>query len=300
MTNRSQKALHRVRIETGRPFGDVVETGLELLGHEFSSWREEDRDVAHFDEYLAGRAAANRRAAFLRRRLREWSEGERWRVSVEALPPEDWRESWKRFFHARRVSSRIVVKPSWEKWDPAPDDRVIELDPGMSFGTGLHPTTRACLALLDDLALESPDRSFLDVGCGSGILAIAAAKLGYAPVAAFDYDAEAVRIARENAARNGVGDRVRIEVADITRLGARRKYGVVAANLLADLLIRHADRVSALVRQGSSGRLIVAGILSTQYPSVRAAYAAWGLAEVRAVTEDVWTSGLLKWRGRAR
>ncbi len=294
MAKPSSDALHRIRIETDRRLGDVVEAGLERLGLDFAAWREEERDRTSFDLYLPDRPAATRRAAALRRQLRAWAEGEPWRVSVAALPNEDWRESWKRFFHAKRVSARIVVKPSWEPWAATAEDRIVELDPGMSFGTGLHPTTRACLILLDDLAREAPGRSFLDVGCGSGILAIAAAKLGYAPVAALDCDADAVRIARENVARNGVANRVAVRIADVSKPEGVGVHDVVAANLLADLLVSQAGRVCARVRRGARGRLIVAGILNAQYAAVRAAYEARGFVEVRAIEEDGWTSGLFR------
>ena len=202
------------------------------------------------------------------------------------LPAADWAEAWKRFFHVEHVSPRVVIRPSWEAYAAAPGEATITLDPGMSFGTGKHPTTRACLMFLDELAAGDLSRPVLDMGCGSGILAIAARKLGFAHVRGFDYDPDAVAVARENAALNGVA--IPFEARD---LAANLDQGaVVLANILGPVLIAHAAEVACAVLPG--GALVASGILETLYPEVRAAFEAQGLRETRARTIGEWRTGL--------
>ena len=203
-----------------------------------------------------------------------------------SLAAEDWAEAWKRFFHVERISERVVIRPSWEAYAPAAGEVVITLDPGMSFGTGRHPTTRACLQFLDELAVGDLERPVLDMGCGSGILSIVARKLGFTHVRGFDYDADAVEVARENAALNGV------EVPYETRdLAANLDQGaVVLANILGPVLIEYAAEVACAVLPG--GRLVASGILEALYPQVRAAFEAQGLQEVRSLLIGEWQSGL--------
>ncbi len=207
--------------------------------------------------------------------------------SVELLPEQDWAESWKRFFRVQRVSERIVIRPSWEPYEPQPGDCVVDLDPGMSFGTGNHATTQACLRFLDELAAADASRSVLDMGCGSGILAIAARKLGFVDVAGFDNDPEAVAIARENAADNCAG--VVLEVCDLAQ--NTRSADVVVANILAPVLIEYAAIIAAAVRPGGQGALLLSGILDTQYAAVRVAFEAQGFDEERSLLIGEWRSG---------
>lgn len=200
----AQECAFLVRIRTNRTFGAIVETGLRQSGLAPVSWMLADRDVAVVDVYAAGEREGRALLSRVRSLVSSWAEGERWTIALRRLAREDWAESWKRFFKVEWVSKRIVVKPPWKRVAPRPGRVVVEIEPGMSFGTGQHATTRSCLRLLDELAGKNPG-SLLDVGCGSGILAIAGAKLGFDPVLAVDNDPMAVRIARENARRNGVG-----------------------------------------------------------------------------------------------
>ena len=206
-------------------------------------------------------------------------------IEVAQIPDEDWKLSYRRHFKTERIGRRIVVHPPWE---PMPADGVvITLDPGLAFGTGKHETTRACLEFIDELSDERG--SFLDMGCGSGILSIAAAKLGFSPVCGFDVDQEAVDASIENAAKNGVA-------VDYFRygLGARirrdlPKADLVAANILGPLLIRFAAEIVPCVGK----RLIISGILTELYPEVLKTYEAHGLKEVARKTFGEWTTGLL-------
>lgn len=204
------------------------------------------------------------------------------------IPDEDWKLSYRKHFKTEVISPRLVVRPPWETVSPAPGQKVLTLDPGIAFGTGQHPTTRACLDAIDALAAENVDRTFLDVGCGSGILSIAAALEGFRDVRGFDNDPDAVRNANENAEANGLG--ALFSDGDLSVPGTAAPADVVAANVLAPVLVRFAREVGALVNPG--GRLILSGILDEQYEEVRAAYAALGFAEVSNRLIGEWRTGL--------
>ena len=187
------------------------------------------------------------------------------------IPDEDWKLSYRKHFKVEVISPRLVVRPPWEAVTPAPGQKVLTLDPGIAFGTGQHP-----------------DRTFLDVGCGSGILSIAAALEGFRDVRGFDNDPDAVRNANENAEANGLG--ALFSDGDLSVPGTAAPADVVAANVLAPVLVRFAREVGALVNPG--GRLILSGILDEQYEEVRAAYAALGFAEVSNRLIGEWRTGL--------
>lgn len=240
------------------------------------------------------------------------------------IPDEDWKLSYRRHFKTEHVSPRIYTHPPWEPMPDAKDGEIVlTLDPGMAFGTGKHETTKACLQYIDEIAssavqhsaLDTP-RSFLDMGCGSGILSIAAAKFGFAPVAGFDIDEEAVQASKENAEINGVSVNYRafalgqgavtldesIEAAkgiypDLALQGKQndpaaapfQPADVVVANILGPLLIAFADEIAGY----SKKTLIVSGILAELYPEVLAAFTARGFREISNKTIGEWTTGLL-------
>lgn len=227
------------------------------------------------------------------------------KVQVTRVKREDWAESWKRHFKplvikptqpaARRTSSRpyssLLIKPSWSRKRPAKRQALIVLDPGLSFGTGQHPTTSFCLLQIVQCLKSVTSQSFLDIGTGSGILAIAAAKLGYTPVEAFDFDPEAVRVARENAQKNHVAQRIRLTRGDITRLPLQpaRQFDLVCANLISTLLIAERKRIINRIKPG--GTLVLAGILAKEFAEVERAFADVKLKLRSSKTENEWRSG---------
>lgn len=215
-------------------------------------------------------------------------------ISLRLLPARDWSESWKRHFRPIDLGPRLLVRPSWSRRRPRRGQALIEIDPGLSFGTGQHATTRFCLEEL--VAHHRPDtrQSLLDAGTGSGILAIAAARLGYGPVEGFDFDPDCVRTAEENCRINRLGSAVKVHQADLTRLPARTRdrFDVVCANLIDDLLVEHRHRLAVRVRPG--GILILAGILNTQFDRVRRAYLSLRFEQTRKETNGEWTSGTLR------
>ncbi|MBP7637892.1 MAG: 50S ribosomal protein L11 methyltransferase [Kiritimatiellae bacterium] len=208
--------------------------------------------------------------------------------AVTAVTQADWAESWKRFFHVEKISDRVVVRPSWEPYTAQPGERVITLDPGLSFGTGKHATTQACLRFLDRLAAEDVRRSVLDMGCGSGILAIGARLLGFADVRGFDNDPDCMRVSEENAALNGVS--IPFALDDLSH--AHVPADIVVANILAPVLIQFAPQVAASLAAGPRARLVVSGILDEQYAAVRAAYEVQGLRQLDTLLIENWRSGL--------
>jgi ribosomal protein L11 methyltransferase len=190
---------------------------------------------------------------------------------VAEVPDEDWGEGWKKDFAPLDVG-RVRVRPSWIAAAPPPGAVEVVLDPGMAFGTGSHPTTSLCLAALSDLLAARPGASVLDVGTGSGLLAIAARKLGAGRVAANDNDPVAVRVALENAAANGVA----LDVVAAPLDAIPGTFDLVLANILANTLVELAPEIAAKLAPG--GVVLLSGILAPQEDEVRRAYVAAGLA----------------------
>jgi ribosomal protein L11 methyltransferase len=215
-------------------------------------------------------------------------------ILIQRVRREDWSESWKKYFKTIEIGSALLIKPSWSKQKPRKGQAVVVLDPGLSFGTGQHATTSFCLKQIvraRNRAAAKKTLSFLDIGSGSGILSIAAAKLGYAPVAGFDFDPVAVRVAQKNCRSNRVQQRVEITRKDLTRLplGTRQRCDVICANLISTLLLSERERI--LNRLAPGGLLVLAGILATEFAEVQEAYEAAGLRMVQTATEREWQSG---------
>jgi ribosomal protein L11 methyltransferase len=201
----------------------------------------------------------------------------------------DWAESWKEHFHVVRVGQRFVVKPSWRDYNPADGDILIEIDPGLAFGSGLHPTTQLCLTIFEELPWRG--QSLFDVGTGSGILSIAAAKLGAGPVRAVDVDPVAVDIARENFERNGLAGQIEIAVGSAQAAGGRR-WDIVIANILAHILIDIMPDLATAIAPG--GQLILSGMIAEQEAEVTSAAVAQGLDIIdRRIVED-WVALVAK------
>jgi ribosomal protein L11 methyltransferase len=201
----------------------------------------------------------------------------------------DWANAWKAHFPVLRVGRRIVIRPTWRRHRRRPDDVVIALDPGMAFGTGLHPTTRLCLAALESLADRgrvAAGTRVLDVGCGSGILSIAAARLGAGRVLALDIDPIAVEATRDNARRNGLARRIRAQAGSSP--SGEGPFGLVLGNLIASVLIALADGLVEDLEPG--GTLLASGIFENREAEVTAAFAARGLEIDQRWTEGDWVA----------
>lgn len=205
---------------------------------------------------------------------------------------QDWAHAWKHHFHPIRIGRQLIVKPSWRRVAKRPNQKVIVLDPGLAFGTGHHPTTAFCLEEIVRFRPQSSQAaSFLDVGTGSGILAIAAAKLGYTPVRAFDIGADSVAIAKANARRNRVDHKIHLKCASLESwpIRSRKGYDLVCANLVSDLLCAQGRRLLGQVAKG--GRLVLAGILDRQFAGVRRSFEKLGMGMESTKVVGEWRCG---------
>lgn len=218
------------------------------------------------------------------------------RIQVRQIRREDWAESWKRHFKPLEVGHNLLIKPSWSRRNARRNQALVVLDPGLSFGTGQHPTTLFCLEQLVQHRRKDKSQALLDIGTGSGILAISAAAVGYSPVKAFDFDPVAVRISKANALANRRAARVQIACLDINRLPLRsgERFDVICANLTVDLLVMQRRRI--LNRLAPQGVLVLAGILRTQFHEVRNAFEAAGMRMIASQFGGEWRSGAFRRR----
>ena len=199
---------------------------------------------------------------------------------------EDWKDKWKENFKPTRVTDKLVIKPTWEQYEASEGEVVLQLDPGMAFGTGTHETTSLCLKLIEKYLGEKPqDKKVLDVGCGSGILSIAAALLGCSEALGIDIDEDAVQVADENVELNGVSHKVKIQSGDLIK-GIDFKGDIIVANLMADLVAELAESAKAHLEQG--GVFISSGILIEKKDMVADAVKAAGFDIVEIVEEGEW------------
>ena len=266
---------------------------LEALEVDFDSrFDRESRQVWH-TVYSTEREMAEAALDLVKHHLKDWSE-----FGVELVPGEifelhssEWAEAWKKYFKPIEISDKLLIRPSWLN-DPAkPGQAVLTIDPGMSFGTGQHATTFFCLKQIDRFA--SSAKSMLDAGCGSGILAIAAALRGYEHIDAFDFDPDAVSVAVENIALNDVTKLITPTVADAADYpGREEKYDLVCANILGHLLITFRFNIVRWIKPG--GILVLAGILEKDFDKVSSAFTALGLEEIERETLREWTSGVFR------
>ncbi len=199
---------------------------------------------------------------------------------------EDWAESWKKFYTILHIGRRLVVKPSWLEYTPQADEVVIVLDPGMAFGTGLHPTTRMCLAALEDRI--TPETRVFDVGAGSGILSIAAARLGAREILAVDLDPIAVEAATRNVALNHVESRVQVHAGSIDVETHREHFDLVCMNILAEVISDLAPALAEVLKPG--GIVIASGILDYKAEGVVEALNAVGIEVVEKQQEEDWVA----------
>jgi ribosomal protein L11 methyltransferase len=199
---------------------------------------------------------------------------------------QDWAEAWKAHYQPVRIGRRLVIRPLWIDMALAPDDLEIALDPGMAFGTGTHPTTQLCLEALEDLI--APGVTVLDLGCGSGILAIGAAKLGAAHIHAVDIDPIAVKVTAENAAQNGVAAHITAAEGSLeTILESGQRYDLLAANILARVIMQMCEQgLGEVLKPG--GKAVFSGIIAEQGDDVEAALRLAGLEPTRRRQQGDW------------
>ena len=213
-------------------------------------------------------------------------------VSWKAVADEDWAETWKEFFHTEKIGARTVIKPTWEEYEAKAREIVVELDPGAAFGTGQHATTSLCIRALEDLV--RPGMTVFDVGTGSGVLAIVAAKLGAKRVEAVDFDPVAVRVARENVRQNGAEGIVHTERSDLLK-SVEGKADLIIANIIADIIVRLFGEVKGSLAAG--GTMLLSGIIEDRLPDVVEAAALHGFAVEKIEQEKGWAAVVVKGGG---
>lgn len=205
-------------------------------------------------------------------------------LTVAFVEDEEWATAWKKHFKPVRVG-RIVIKPTWEELDAGPDDVIVEIDPGMAFGTGYHPTTQLCLLALQDLVKGG--EVVLDMGTGSAVLAIAAAKLGAARVVGLDYDSVAVEVAEENVRQAGLEDVIQIGRAE-SPMAFEGQADLITANIIAKVLVDMAEELAAKTKPG--GKCVASGIVHERADDVVNAFAAVGLDVVERRVDGDWVA----------
>ncbi|MCC7164594.1 MAG: 50S ribosomal protein L11 methyltransferase [Anaerolineae bacterium] len=231
------------------------------------------------DETLDEKRRAIERSVWALGMLRSLGE-----LEIHTLAEEDYANAWKKYYKVLHVGARTVIKPSWLEYTPRDSDIVIELDPGMAFGTGLHPTTRLCLAMLEKYV--TPGCDMLDVGTGSGILAIGAAKLGASCVNARDIDPIAVETAQKNVAASNLTEKISVSRASIVVESDPRQFDIVCANIFADTI---AELAPALAQHlDRNGVFIASGILVERAHLVENAMQAQSMTLVEKLQEQDW------------
>ena len=204
---------------------------------------------------------------------------------------EDYQNSWKKYLFTEKVSERFVVKPTWREYEPKDDELIIELDPGRAFGTGSHPTTSLCLKLMEENIKEGD--SVIDVGTGSGILMIAADRLGASEVYGTDIDELAVESAKENLELNGISeDRAKVYLGNLVSVVNGKKFDVVVANILADVLLILLNDISKVVKK--DGLVIFSGIIDEKCELLKREVEALGMRILEVKADKEWRAMLIK------
>ena len=204
-------------------------------------------------------------------------------LTTAELQDEDWSDTWKQYFHTEKPGERVVIKPTWEEYEPQDDEVVIELDPGAAFGTGTHATTSMCIRQLEKLV--KPGMTVFDVGTGSGILSIISAKLGAINIQAVDYDDSVLKIVEENLEQNNVQDIISVAQSDLMQ-NVHGKAELVIANIIADIIIRLFDQLDEHLEQG--GTLLTSGIIEDRIEDVLSAAEKHGYGVVERMENKGW------------
>ncbi len=293
----SDTPVWQVSIEVPKCLDEPVTEMLSvLLEQPASAYCPLESDLAIVSAFITERSQwTKEKSLFIKEQVFEFFPEETryldWKTSCRKIKANDWQESWKKHFKPLEIGNRLLIKPSWNRRKPKKNQSLIILDPGLSFGTGQHATTRFCLEEIERLHSTISSPSLLDIGTGSGILAIAAAKLGFKPIKAFDFDPDSVTVTRENAETNHVADQIKLSRSDLTKLKpeTRIRFDVVCANLTHDLLKSCAEVIFNRVKPG--GYLLLAGILREQFPAVKKRFQLLGCNLLRSQDEKEWKSG---------
>lgn len=246
-----------------------------------------DRENAIIHIYISNKDNADEALIYLEERFS--AAGIEYSVQKSTVHDEDWNENWKKYFKAFEVGGRLAVCPSWETYENRDNRKVILLDPGAAFGTGAHATTYLCLGVLENIV--NANSRVLDIGTGSGILAVAAGLLGAKSAVGVDIDELAVETAKNNAAANGVDEKTDFFVGDLAEKVTGR-YNIVCANIVADVVMRLFHNVADYMTE--DGYLLVSGIIDLRAKEVEESAKAHGFKVIKAPVREEWHAYLLK------
>ena len=255
------------------------------------------REYEELKAYLADDTEVEGKLDALRGYIRSLSElfpdTKRPTFTTSTIVDPDWAERWKKYFKPLRISKNIVVKPTWERYNPESGDIIVDIDPGMAFGTGQHASTRLCINAIEDIILKDKPYhgwNVLDVGTGTGILAICCIKLGAEHVTAIDVDPQAVDIAGKNVIINGVADKIDIMNREATMV--RSAFNLIVANLTAPTLINLQEQLSSMIEPG--GYLVASGITDMYINQIEKVFKADDIAIYERLAEKEWVCFVFK------
>lgn len=257
---------------------------IDLIDEELVA---KDRNTSVIHIYISECDNAAEALEFLKERLT--AADIKYEVNAVGVNDSDWNENWKKYFHATEIGEKLAIVPSWESYENKENRTILQIDPGAAFGTGTHATTSLCLDMLQNYVDCST--KMLDIGCGSGILAVASVLLGAKAAVGVDIDAQSVKTAKENAEINGVADKAEFTVGDLAEK-VSGKYSVVCANIVADVVIRLLQNVKNYMEENSV--LIVSGIIDLRENDLLAAAEKYGFTVTEKRYKDNWCAFALK------
>ncbi|WP_300355950.1 50S ribosomal protein L11 methyltransferase [Fusobacterium sp.] len=294
--------IEKSKKEIGDIFYDFGATGLKIeepMTHKNSlDYYKNEKDFLMVDHSVSAYFPMNiyaerRKQAIVNRFEEKFSEREDivYTIDFYDYEEEDYQNSWKKYFYTQKISERFVIKPTWREYEPLEDELVIEIDPGRAFGTGTHPTTSLCIKLMEENIKEG--NTVIDVGTGSGILMVAAEKLGAGKIVGTDIDATAVEVAQENLELNKVDNtKAKAYAGDLVTVVKDEKFDVVVANILADVLLILLKDISRVVKK--DGLVIFSGIIEDKLEEMKREIENVGLEILEVKADKEWRAILMK------
>lgn len=264
-------------------YSDLIEQSWEIAHVDLIEQEllKKDRNSAVIHIYISEEDNAVEAVEYIKELL--FADGIAFELITELVNDSSWADGWKKFFKCTEIGERLVIRPSWEEYDNKDNRVVLSIDPGAAFGTGTHATTSLCLGILEKYITS--DSTVLDIGCGSGILSIAGVLLGAEKATGVDIDAQSVRVAKENAAINGVTEKTTYLVGDLADK-VTGKYNVVCANIVADVILKLLENVADFM--DDTGILITSGIIDMRRKDVVDGFARFGFKIVEELNKDNW------------